>query len=112
MCAQPLAPAVSGRLNRSEDNLLLKEVDMTKSYKGWTNQETWFVNLWLNNEQYSYQALCEAMKLRSVHKQAKRLEKEVQFTLKGCLNEASLWNDLLDLSLSRVNWLEIVENQD
>ena len=27
---------------------------MCKKYNGWSNYETWAVNLWLDNDQYSY----------------------------------------------------------
>lgn len=39
---------------------------MCEHYQGWTNYETWLTDLWLNNEEYSYEVLCKAMRQPSL----------------------------------------------
>jgi hypothetical protein len=85
---------------------------MCEHYQGWTNYETWLTDLWLNNEEYSYDVLCKAMRQPSPARQAKWLEERVRWALNERTSEACLWSDLLTMSIGRVNWLEIVENQD
>jgi hypothetical protein len=101
-----------------------------RSYNGWTNYETWVVNLWMDNEEgshdywvrmarYIYEneateskhfskiedAVCIlADKLKNDHEQAKD---EILERLE--LN-ASLWADLLGAALSEANWREIAEH--
>jgi hypothetical protein len=80
-------------------------------YNGWTNRETWLVNLWLTNEQHSYEALQRIIQtFGTVREQAQELENIVRedATCRG--GESSMWSDLLDVRLGRVNWCEIVEN--
>ena len=32
---------------------------MCKEYNGWSNWETWVTKLWLDNDQYVYEMICE-----------------------------------------------------
>lgn len=93
--------------------------EATKTYNGWTNYETWAVNLWLSNEEGSYHywggvaddcwesAEAEENWTRKENAQldlAARLKSEhEEFTpeLSG------VWGDLLTAALSEVNWHEI-----
>ena len=99
-------------------------------YNGWTNYETWVVNLWMDNEQgshdywvgqaeYVYNNQAEeqkhfskmedavvilAEKLKDEHEEAKdEILEHVQLT-------ASVWADLLGAALSETNWREIAEH--
>lgn len=83
-------------------------------YNGWTNHETWMVNLWITNTESSYRMLCEAMELPDPASRANWLEEHVRdayMQICGSIG-ACMWSDLLTLSVGRVNWLEIVESQD
>lgn len=102
----------------------------TKNYNGWTNYETWVVNLWMDNEPGTYDYWREiaedvynneaeeqqhftkmedaasilADRLKDDHAQTKdEILENVRLT-------ASVWADLLEAALSEVNWLEIAEH--
>jgi len=103
---------------------------MSEKYNGYTNYETWVVNLWLDNEagthdywlrmaSYIYKheakeqehfskmedaACILADKLKNDHEEAKD---EILSNMKL---ESSLWADLLGAALSATNWHEIAEN--
>jgi hypothetical protein len=85
---------------------------MTEQYNGWTNHETRLANMWLNNEEYSYGVLCEALALPELASRAEWLEEQVRCALSKQTDAACLSSDLLNLSMGHINWLEIVENQD
>jgi len=103
-----------------------------KTYNGWTNYETWVVNLWMDNNEGSYDYWREvaediyknkahqpvlnglskmddavyllADRLKNDHEEAKD---EILENMK--LN-ASLWADLLGAALAETNWREIAEH--
>jgi hypothetical protein len=102
----------------------------TQEYNGWTNYETWVVNLWMDNEEGTYDYWREvaediynneaeeqkhftkmedavgilADRLKDHHEEAKdEILDSVQLT-------ASVWADLLGAALSATNWHEIAEH--
>ena len=88
-----------------------EEVKTNTTYNGWSNRETWVVNLWLNNEPYSYDMLQHIIKaFDTVSEQAEELENYVRNDDNSLTGEASMWSDLLSTSLGRVNWYEIIQN--
>jgi hypothetical protein len=81
------------------------------TYNGWTNRETWLASLWLTNDPVSYAVLTEALELdASDLVKAEWLENHLKVEMYDLPLEASLWSDLLGTALSRVNWMEVVEN--
>lgn len=100
------------------------------TYNGWTNYETWVVNLWMDNEPGSYDYWREvaedvynneaeeqkhftrmedaigilADRLKDSHEEAK------QEILERSGMESSVWADLLGAALSMANWHEIAEH--
>ncbi len=90
----------------------VNEVEGVK-YNGWSNRETWIVNLWLTNSECFYSELCRILSsFNKVYEQSDELERYIRLTITE-LNESSLVSDLLNTSLARVDWTEIVEaNQD
>ncbi len=81
------------------------------TYNGWCNRETWVVNLWLNSEPSTYDMLQHIIRaFDGIGEQAEELERCVRNDDNALQDEASMWSDLLSTSLGRVNWYEIVQN--
>ena len=84
---------------------------LTVEYNGWTNRETWIVNLWLTNDECYYEELQAIIKNFDSEEQAEELEQYVHWIID--VDEASMTTDLLSTSLGRVNWHEIARaNQE
>lgn len=85
---------------------------MSQEYNGWTNYETWLVNLWLTNEEYSDSVLREIAnngERRDYRKE--ELKNFVEDVILGVYDgHASLKQDLLGAVMSMVNWYEIIDN--
>ena len=82
---------------------------VTTEYNGWSNYETWVVNLWLTNDQRYYEELCGIVSSEDdLYNKAEALEDWLRFEYDG--EYASVWADLANHSLGRVNWCEIIEN--
>ena len=80
------------------------------TYNGWSNYETWLGHLWLTNDEYNYSILCEALELEAeAYKKAEWLKRSLSWQLEDIIDEASLWQDLLNQAFSRIDWLEIIE---
>lgn len=92
----------------------------TEKYQGWTNYETWNVNLWLSNDEPSYAYWQERAK--DVFDSAEAGEvltksQDARYTLAAELKDhiadeerpelGGLYGDLLSAALSEVNWSEI-----
>ena len=102
-----------------------------QEYNGWTNYETWVVNLWMDNEEGTYdywrevaedvyhnqtrepsngftrmdEAVCLlADRLKDDHENRK------DNILENAELTASVWADLLGAALSETNWREIAEH--
>ena len=85
--------------------------NIKKTYNGWTNRETWLVSLWLNNDPGSYALLSEALELKeSNFIKAEWLDNRLRDEMYDLSLDASLWSDLLAISLAKVNWLEVIEH--
>lgn len=90
-------------------------------YNGWTNYETWAVNLWIGNEQSSQEFWNERAQECANDAQPTEVltrEESARYTLSDALKEhfddenpladqASVWADLMNAALSEVNWSEI-----
>ena len=85
-----------------------------EKYNGWTNRETWLVNLWLSNEEASYFELRERVAERKASDMetddrilGEIVEEYVEEMLFGDKSPAGLATDLLRGALSDVDWEEI-----
>ncbi len=93
------------------------------SYNGWTNNETWVVNLWLGNDEDTYNR-CRSLAQKcfeeaeadadKVFSRKERAAYQLAGELKEILEEenplaieASVYTDLLNAALTEVNWKEI-----
>jgi hypothetical protein len=88
-------------------------------YNGWTNYETWVVNLWMDNDPGEYErwrevarehldAASEAPPLTRMQAAAIGLADELKEQADEELPDVDgFWKDLLLAALSEVNWYEI-----
>ncbi len=78
---------------------------------GWSNRETWLASLWLSNDVSSYGMLLKAYKRAdSDFERAEWLESQLRDQLDSETGGAGLWSDLLSTAFARINWLEVIEN--
>jgi len=101
----------------------------TKRYNGWTNYETWLVNLWIDNERGSYEYWREesqsvwndaepgeyewqTRERQATYELSKRLKAELDENMPEDIQKAlgGFYSDLLNAALSEVNWSEIAEH--
>ena len=91
---------------------------MAEKYQGWTNYETWCINLWLSNEQSTAEYWTERATntLEENDGNAKdarwELSKEIKDDIENGnpITDASLYSDLLTMAIGRANFYEIAEN--
>lgn len=84
---------------------------LTAEYNGWTNRETWVVNLWFTNDECYYEELRSIIKNFDSDEQTEELEQYTHWIIDT--DEASMTSDLLSTSLGRVDWHEIARaNQE
>lgn len=96
-----------------------------QEYNGWTNYETWCVNLWLGNDQGSdeywrerAQTAWDESETETSFTRAERatltlsdsLKDEIEQGASERISDASLYSDLLSAAISEVNWYEIAEH--
>ena len=92
-------------------------------YNGWTNYETWCVNLWITNDQGSQDYWNESAEsaLEAVppavftreENAACRLADQLKQTFEDespLADQPGLYADLLNAALSEVNWCEIAKS--
>ena len=91
----------------------INDIMGTKEHNGWSNYDTWCVNLWLTNDQKTDQLLTEIVLSKQENfKKADELKDFVVNTgsIAKIFEDASLASDLLGSALEDVDWLEIIEN--
>lgn len=95
---------------------------MSERYNGWTNYETWLVNLWMDNEQGSQEFFREQAK--EIYGEAAATdvwtrEETARFHFADWLKDyydenipemPGVYGDLLGAALSSVNWDEIARH--
>ena len=97
-------------------------------YNGWTNYETWLVNLWLTNEEPTYRYWIESARYQRDHASecsqvrdgiwseseaatfnlADQLKDEIMEAAPN--DESTLYGDLINAALDNVDWAEIAES--
>ena len=95
-------------------------METDEKYNGWTNYETWAVNLWIGNEEASYSYWSEqALAAKALPEDSAYGNRTASITLQQQLKEeitdeapdlgCTLYADLLGAALSSVNWSEIAD---
>lgn len=86
-----------------------------QTYNGWSNRETWTVNLWLTNDQYLNSELEKiALGTQGDYANGEALREFVQETLIDPMEFDSsktmdgFITDMLQNAIARVDWTEIV----
>lgn len=89
----------------------------TTDYNGWTNYETWCVNLWLSNDEPLYRCTADMAAIYAADEAhvfadvlAEFIDDVAEQTCTGSREGASFVVDLLSAALSEVNWHEIAEH--
>ena len=91
-----------------------------KKCNGWSNYETWLVNLWFDNQEYSQTVLrqfakdsirCAELHGRDRDNAAYECSKMIRNEVEENTPEVEgMFADLLQSALSEVNWYEIAEH--
>lgn len=90
--------------------IVAEQTATVAAYRGWSNRETWIMNLWLANDETYCDEVRHIIKTCDEYKQAERLESLIRDEIEGSLEESGLLGDLLAVSLGRISWQEIIEN--
>ena len=80
---------------------------MGEKYNGWTNYETWVVNLWIGESQDFWDDITSSSD--SVADIANML-KDYHMEDNPLVDNANVYTDLLGGALSSVNWREIAQH--
>lgn len=80
-----------------------------QSYQGWTNRETWCVNLWLTNTESDYLTLVRlGQRFGHAEVLARVIHRKVSHHVWEC--DRDMRKDLKPGLLRNVNWLEIARS--
>jgi hypothetical protein len=91
----------------------------TKKYNGWTNYETWVVNLWITNDSGSagyWEAAADSAVREHDEYEPRHTVREVADAMQSeimdeCLLEGgTMYCDLIGAAFCNVNWREIAEH--
>jgi hypothetical protein len=80
-----------------------------KEYNGYTNYETWLVNLWIDNDEGLSEMITDITRSNrsELHNIADSIKELIE---EGIPEVTGLYADLMNAAISEVNWHEIAEN--
>lgn len=90
--------------------IVAEQTATVATYSGRSNRETWIMNLWLANDETYCDEVRRIIKTCDEYEQAERLESLIRDEIEDSLEESGLLGDLLAVSLGRISWQEIIEN--
>jgi len=97
----------------SEEYKTVIEAQNSPGYNGWTNYETWAVNLWIDNEPGSQDYARETVLAHSAgYDRAEALKDLVWSGDLFPMPDSGLAADLVNSALHSVNWAEIVSHYE
>jgi hypothetical protein len=117
--AQSVFDKYSKLMDKKEESRVVKGAYMEnkeENYNGWTNYETWNVNLWLDQEGYqdSLREMYVDTNKPDVYDLADEIKEYVESGLQDFIDNnnlpASMYLDILVMSFTEVNYREIAEN--
>jgi hypothetical protein len=85
------------------------------SYNGWTNYETWVVNLWIDNDEYLYNDRLDLVR-EGKFRNEMHCGEAIRDWLREVLEDTGKWPqtglvaDLFGAAWEAVNWTEIGEH--
>ncbi len=82
---------------------------MSNKHNGWTNYETWIVNVWLSNEEPTHKYCVMLSKTYSDPIELANLLEEFALGFKPEIG-TGMFDDMLNAALGEVNWREIAES--
>jgi hypothetical protein len=81
-------------------------------YNGWTNRETWLVNLWIDNEPALSECVAnDAVNYPELYDLSAQIKDNVEAFIFGDDAPACLATDLIYTALADVNWREIAQHK-
>ncbi len=84
------------------------------TYNGWTNYETWLVNIWVDNDKKLYFIMKEILNScdweNKTYELSKVLQELYEKQAENIGLKVGLMSDLLNGALSAVNWYELAEH--
>ena len=94
----------------------VNELSFKETYNGWTNYETWCLNIWIDNDQYLNERKAELIREVTLHYDDKQayelsllLENMVE-ELKEDALEVGLLSVLLGGAIGKINFFELAEH--
>jgi len=79
------------------------------TYNGWSNYETWAVNLWLTNDGFDAVKFMDNLRPFDAYQLGKAIQEYVEDS-NPLSEQASLYSDLLNTALHEVDWFEVAEH--
>ena len=82
-------------------------------YNGWTNYQTWVINLWLNNDSGTCDYILELADeaLETEYPKATLMDSIKEYIEEyNPITEASLYSDLMQSAIDSANYYEIAEH--
>ena len=87
-------------------------MDAIQKYNGWTNRETWLINLWINNDPYLQDELLYIIGCgEGIYLKVQQLKDLVDNIAFDHMDQSSgMSADLINTAIARANLTEIIES--
>ena len=89
--------------------------NINQTYNGWSNRETWLASTWLNSDSWGHSIIVTLNRCYAnadSYDKAEWLELAVRESYEDELQRSDLCTDLLNTAVNRINWYEIVTNNE